>query len=75
MKKILRNITVIVIRFSAGNIHNSKPCIDCCGMLKQLGIKRVIYSIENGVIAEKVSNIQTNHMCQFTKLNKKVKSN
>ena len=68
IKKLLRNITIVVIRYSAGNIHNSKPCIECCHMLKQLGVKRVIYSVENGVIAEKVSNIYTNHMCQYTKL-------
>ena len=68
IRKILNNITVIVIRYSAGKIHNSKPCVECCYMLKQLGVKRVVYSVDSGVVKEKVINLQTDHMCNFTKM-------
>jgi hypothetical protein len=37
-------------------------------MLKQLGVKRVVYSVDSGVVKEKVINLQTEHMCNFTKL-------
>lgn len=38
----------------------SKPCADCLKLLKYYGVKKVIYSIYDDIIFEKIHNIQSN---------------
>jgi len=46
---LLKKITLYVVRVSNnGIIHDSAPCSDCHKTLTQLGIKRVVYSNEEG---------------------------
>ena len=45
----MKKITLYVVRLSYnGIIHDSAPCSDCHKTLSQLGIKRVVYSNEQG---------------------------
>jgi hypothetical protein len=51
-----------VIRITGDNkggfrLANSKPCQHCINKLKSLGIKKIAYSVTDGVVVEKVSEI------------------
>jgi hypothetical protein len=48
----------MVIRINAnGELANSRPCYQCTIMLKELGINKVYYSINNTIVHEKVSDM------------------
>lgn len=57
----LRKTTLIVIRIDTeGNLIQSKPCYHCCETIKQYGIKKIIYSDDDGYLRkEKVRNLDT----------------
>jgi deoxycytidylate deaminase len=45
----LSNYVVVVIRISRdGTIHNSRPCNQCLDLLVEYGIRRVVWSLDNG---------------------------
>jgi len=49
---------LLVIRLGSGNrLVNSRPCHDCVDMMKNVGIHRIYYSIDNKIVYEKVSNM------------------
>jgi hypothetical protein len=48
----------MVIRINAnGELVNSRPCYQCTIMLKELGINKVYYSINNKIVHEKVADM------------------
>jgi hypothetical protein len=53
-----KNLDVIVLRITKDNKYvNARPCVFCLDMMQQLGIKRVYYSTENGLMCEKITNM------------------
>jgi len=67
IKKILKNIKIVVIRYSKSKNHLvlSMPCSNCQNLLENLGIKEVTYSTECGdITCEKICNMPSH----FTKL-------
>ncbi len=57
------NLDLIVIRLSKKNNSyvNARPCYNCLQMMKNVGINKVHYSTENGLIVEKVKNMVSIH--------------
>jgi hypothetical protein len=63
IRKLLSNVTIVVIRWNGYKFTGSKPCKNCTDMLKQLGIKQVYYSNNDGSMTlEKVRNLTTDHL-------------
>ena len=60
------NINIMVIRTDTqGNFANARPCYKCLLMMKNVGIKKVYYSMDNQIICERVEymvSINTSHM-------------
>jgi tRNA(Arg) A34 adenosine deaminase TadA len=58
----LNKLTIVVIRIdSNGNLMNSKPCSQCISKIYNSGIKKVIYSTQDGtIITESVKNLIKN---------------
>lgn len=47
-------MTLYVARRSNKNsIRDSTPCVDCYNFITQIGIKKVVYSMNNGVIVKR----------------------
>jgi hypothetical protein len=62
-RRILRNISVLVVRWTGKEFKNSRPCKHCCGLLKKLGIKNIIYSDDSGnLVSERASRIKSDHL-------------
>ena len=40
-----------------GNLVNARPCYQCTLMMKDLGINKVYYSIDNMIVCEKVADM------------------
>lgn len=54
----MNKYNLLVIRVNhEGKLVNARPCHNCVDMLKSCGIKNVFYSIENGIISERVNGI------------------
>jgi len=54
-----KNITIYVVKKDRNNEYkDSTPCLDCYNYMKQLGIKRIVYSIEGSIISAKLKDIQ-----------------
>lgn len=63
-KKDKKKFNLLVIRLSTQNkLLNSKPCIECCRVLKESGIiNKIYYSNENGIITTKrINNFESEH--------------
>lgn len=74
-KKDKKKFNLLVIRLSTQNkLLNSKPCHECCRVLKESGIiNKIYYSNENGhIITERINNFNSEHK---TLLQKKVSNN
>lgn len=64
IKKILKHIKIVVIRYS--NITNelmiSMPCSKCQSYLSKFGIKDVTYSTDDGeIVNKKICNMHEHH--------------
>lgn len=46
---VLNGISIVVIRWNGTTFTESKPCVHCCTMLKNLRIKKVYYSTNEGM--------------------------
>jgi hypothetical protein len=69
LKRIMRGVIVVVIRWSDGKIKNSKPCMHCLQYMKNIGIKKICYSNEEGeFVNEKIKNIETVHVCMARRI-------
>lgn len=66
--KVKKNIDLIVIRRkSDGNLGNARPCHNCLDMMKAVGIKRIYYSTDDGIIKETVNHMVSIHSSSVTK--------
>ena len=45
---MLRKTTLYVARDAREKLQDSAPCVDCCRIIRSLGIKRVVYSVWGG---------------------------
>lgn len=63
MRRMLRKLSVIVIRYSDNCLRMSKPCKHCMDCIQILGIRKIYYSNVDGEITyEKVRNMETQHI-------------
>jgi len=57
-----------VFRKSISGIRNSKPCLECVKTLKDMNIRGVYYSLDDGsLVYEKVCNIINTHRTHMTR--------
>lgn len=62
-KKSLKGLDVIVIRIKNNMLKNSRPCNNCIDKLRKVGIRKVYYSNEDGIIvSEFVENMEKLHI-------------
>lgn len=48
----------MVIRLNKnGELNNARPCYQCTLMLKNIGINKVYYSVDNMIVCEKVADM------------------
>jgi deoxycytidylate deaminase len=60
---------IVVIRQTNGHLIMSKPCKHCILYLKNIGIKRVYYSDNNGnLVCEKVKDMCSEHQSSIHKI-------
>ena len=53
-----KNLNMMVVRIDAnGLLTNARPCCHCTLMMKNIGINKVYYSMDNKIICEKVSDM------------------
>ena len=53
-----KNLNIMVIRLNAnGELNNARPCYQCTLMLKNIGINKVYYSVDNIIVCEKVADM------------------
>ena len=71
-KEKRKNYDILVIRINReGKLCNSRPCNQCIITLKNIGVKKVYYSNDDGkIIHEKLGTMQMLHVCQSLKLQK-----
>ena len=70
-KNFYRNkFTIVVIRINNNNeLRSSNPCAHCVNVMKLFGIRKVIYSTNDGnFISELLENIQTNNSVGYNSL-------
>ena len=70
-KNFYRNkFTIVVIRINNNNeLRSSNPCAHCVNVMKLFGIRKVIYSTNDGnFISELLDNIQTNNSVGYNSL-------
>ena len=63
----MRSLTLVVIRITTTGLNNSKPCKECCEVIKKAGIKKVIYSVVGGFIQESVNRLSNEHQSLGTR--------
>lgn len=62
-RRIMRGVTVFVVRWNGIQFRNSRPCMHCCAMLQSLGVKIAAYSSDDGsIIYEKANQISSKHI-------------
>ena len=54
---------IIVVRFNNdGEFRSSEPCMHCLHCLKAIGVKEIYYSVDEGIIKKKISEMTTDHI-------------
>ena len=60
---MFKKTTLYIARSDKENkLKESGPCIDCLNLIKQLKIKRIIYTVENGVLISNPEEYIVNHI-------------
>jgi deoxycytidylate deaminase len=68
LRKKLSKTNILVYRETLSGITNSKPCSECIKTMKDMGIRGVYYSTDEGVLVyEKMSDICSTHKSQMTR--------
>ena len=53
VKKLMRKVTIYIVRLSSsGGLKSSGPCINCLTMIKEVGIRKMIFSEDDGSLKE-----------------------
>lgn len=63
--KDMKKLTIIVIRLSNGELHESRPCNACLEMIRRYMIKHVYYSTKNNIIYERSSEMTFQHTALY----------
>jgi deoxycytidylate deaminase len=59
-----KNITIYVIKKDNNNQYkDSTPCLDCYNYMIKIGIRKIVYSINGGIISNKLKNIKPKKIC------------
>ena len=62
-RRIMKGISVLVIRWNGSEYRYSKPCKYCSEYMKILGIKKIHYSLDDGSIeSHKMKNFTSEHL-------------
>lgn len=63
-QKKRKKYSIVVVRLTrAGQICNSRPCDSCITKLRELGIDKIYYSCEGGILKfEKVKSMTYGHL-------------
>jgi len=68
LKRMFGKLDIVVIRYSGGQLRESKPCMHCTNYMKQIGIRAVYYSNAAGVmVKEKIKTLFTTHVSRRAK--------
>jgi deoxycytidylate deaminase len=68
LRRKLAKTDILVFRETVYGIKNSKPCSECIKTMKNMGIRRVYYSTDDGILVyEKVSDMFSTHRSQMTR--------
>ena len=63
MKLFKKTILYTVREDAQGNFQDSSPCTDCLRVIKQLNIKKMVFSSKNNEVEiHKPNNYNTNHI-------------
>ena len=66
MKKVFKKTTLYTVREDAfGNLQDSAPCTDCLRVIKELNIKKIVFSCKNNEVHIcKPCEYETQHVSQ-----------
>jgi hypothetical protein len=68
IKRAMRGISILVIRWNGREYRESKPCKHCSLLIKTIGIKYISYSDNHGnIICEKAKYLQSEHLSMARK--------
>ena len=69
MKKKMKKITLYVVRIGNDDtLRNSAPCTNCFDVIREMGIKRIVFSNENGeIISTNTNSFTTTHFTHGTR--------
>jgi hypothetical protein len=49
----MRKLTIYIVRLSSsGELRSSGPCVNCLRLIREFGIRKMVYSDEDGSIKE-----------------------
>lgn len=61
--KLFRKTTLYIVRTdNNGNYQNSAPCINCFNIIRELNVKKIIFSTEDDFACFKTSEYHTTHI-------------
>lgn len=70
----LKKCMLVVIRVSKSQISDSKPCQNCLKLIQSCGIKKVLYSTNNGYNVISCDMLTNDHLSCHYKSNSNLKS-
>jgi hypothetical protein len=60
VKKLMRKVTIYIVRVSSsGELKSSGPCINCLSVIREVGIRKMMFSEDDGSIKEYNTNDYT----------------
>lgn len=63
IKRAMRGVSILVIRWRHDSFRSSRPCKHCSEMLRNVGVKIVYYSEDDGSITyERAKDLQSTHL-------------
>lgn len=63
-----KKIDLIVMRFNKNDYTvNARPCYHCLKMMKNIGINKVFYTIDNNIVSESVKNMISMQVSSVTR--------
>jgi hypothetical protein len=53
VKKLMRKVTIYIVRVSnSGELKSSGPCINCLSVIREVGIRKMMFSEDDGSVKE-----------------------
>ena len=71
VKKLCKKLTLVVVRYQPQTKSTlySKPCKNCIKLIQMVGIKKVIYTTDDGYIIERGNKIENKHISRIEQIN------